>query len=149
MAVDLQGNGLSSQRKMQDVLVKPAFTGITAGLLSKVFYPDKSTIYVLGGDRSLAMALGLAVGGASLISTVLTDFALPQIAREDQYRIPASALINLGGAAAGSIGLVALENSSAPSQLGFVSLGALGLLSEVISSYGYYEIFAPAFYKSM
>jgi hypothetical protein len=144
--IDLQG--FSSTRKTEDLLIKPAFTSVAGGVMSKfIFFPSKSEFDVMGKKLGFNTAIMIALYIGSLIGTMATDFVIPVVAREDQIRRPVSAAVNLAVDAGATIGSAALLNSKAPGELGFVKLGGLGMLAEVLGSYAYYEFFAPMAYR--
>ena len=123
---------MSSTREM---ILRPALTGVIAGVASSVILGNAGELPLLGMSVSPAVAIGASVAVGSLTAQAFNQYVVPKIASGQQAQAFETGFIGMAvpGAAAVLTAHFLIGKMSSTSAM--LQLGALGAGSEIAAAY--------------
>ena len=123
---------MSSTREM---ILRPALTGVIAGVASSVILGNAGELPLLGMSVSPAVAIGASVAVGSLTAQAFNQYVVPKITSGQQAQAFETGFIGMAvpGAAAVLTAHFLIGKMSSTSAM--LQLGALGAGSEIAAAY--------------
>ncbi len=118
-------------------LYRPLLAGLTGFAGARILYPRGGKVPIWGSTMGIGTSIAISTAASAFVTDMLHERLFPAIHVSEKLGNQVSSLTNLGLSAGSTIAVAYFQNPDFLQTVGVGKLAALGVASEVVSSYLY------------